>query len=262
MSDETLLVLLEFTGISPGNTFKQAIPDRPKARTLVIDPVKFTSAITYGPLGEIAREIAVQIMSRQVSRVAMTGACVATNLLGPVASYLAEAGAELPVVAAVAPQIVTPEIFGGAAVEILRNLDCQSRQLPEEISGLADNSCPAEVLGQAGNLIRVQLQRYMHNCGLGLLENNELCQELLEKYCGWLSMLLSCMHYGEQYLTAQVTDVFIPEEDAAENGYGTLDCSVRRHTYEISDASALLRDGRLGTDLRQILGEAGWRPDA
>jgi hypothetical protein len=262
MSDETLLVLLEFTGISPRDTLKKAIPDRPNTRTIVIDPVRFTSAMTYGPLGGIASEIAVQIMSRGVGRVAMTGACVATNLLEPVANYLAKTGAEMPVVAAVSPQIVTPEIFRGAAAGILKNLECQSDRFLEKIAGLARNSSPTEALHQASDLLHVQFQRYMDNYGLGLLENKKPCRELFVQYCGWLSMLLSCMHYKEQYPPAWVTDVFAVEGDAAENGYGRADCSVRRHAYEISDASPLLQDDRLATDLRRILGEAGWRSDA
>lgn len=256
MSVDTLLVLLEFTGVSPALTLREAIPDRPEERTLVIDPIRFVPNISYRPLGEIASEITAQIESRGVDRVAMAGACVAGNLLSPVASHLAAAGCQLPVVTAIAPMVITQDEFHREVVKVFRNLDCAADQLPHGVTEAARNPRPEEALTSLSALIEGWLRHYLDDAGYGSLDEDELCQELLQRYGKWLSLLQSCMHYDQQSPTAETIDLFIgkEEQEEARRAWGS---HRNYHIYEGTGNIALLQDPRLKTDLREILGRAG-----
>jgi hypothetical protein len=256
MSVDTLLVLLEFTGVSPSRTLRRAIPDRPMEGTLVIDPISLIPDMSYRPLSETASEIAAQIASRDANRVAMAGACVAANLLRPVASHLAAAGRQLPIITAISPQVVTQDEFQREVVKVFRNLDCATDQLPHGITEAARNPDPEEALTSVSALIESWLRHYLDDAGFGNLDEDELCQELLQRYGKWLSLLQSCMHYDQQSPTAEKIDLLIEKEEAeeAQRAWGT---HANYHIYEMTNNIALLQDPRLETDLREILGRAG-----
>jgi hypothetical protein len=256
MSGDTLLVLLEFTGVSPAQTLRHAIPDRPKERTLVIDPISFIPNTGYQPLSETASEIMARIASRGVDRVAMAGSCVAANLLRPVASHLAAVGCQLPIVSVIAPQVVTQDEFQRAVARVFRNLGCATDQLPYGITEASRSPHPEVVLKNVSELIEGWLRQYFDDAGYGNLEEDELCQELLQRYGRWLSLLQSCMHYAHQSPMAETVDLFIGREDA-EVAQRTWGAQANYHTYEVADNIALLQDPRLKTDLREILGRAG-----
>jgi hypothetical protein len=256
MSVDTLLVLLEFTGVAPDRTLRQAIPDRPKGRTLVIDPINSVPNMSYRPLSETASKIAAQIASRDVNRVAIAGACVAANLLGPVTAHLAAVGCQLPVVTAISPQIITQDEFQKAVVKVFMNLGCAADQLPDGITEAARNSRPEDVLASVSALMEGWLRHYMDDAGFGNLEENELCQELLQRYGKWLSLLQSCMHYDQKSPVPETTDLFIENWDAEEM-QRTWGACANYHIYEMTDNIGLLQDPRLETDLRELLGRAG-----
>jgi hypothetical protein len=256
MSVDTLLVLLEFTGVSPLRTLRQAIPDRPKERTLVIDPIRSVPDLSYRPLGETASEIAAQIASHDVNRVAIAGACVAANLLGPVANQLETFGCQLPVVTAISPQIITQDEFQNAVVKVFMNLGCAADQLPDGITEAVRHPHPEDVLSSVSALMESWLRHYMDDTGLGDLDEDELCQELLQRYGKWLSLLQSCKHYDPQSAAAGTTDLFIEnwDEDEMRRTWGAC---ANYHIYEMTDNVGLLQDPRLETDLRELLGRAG-----
>jgi hypothetical protein len=256
MSVATLLVFLEFTGVSPVRTLRRAIPDRPEEGTLVIDPISFVPNISYRPLGEIASEIAARIESRGADRVALAGACVAANVLSPVASHLAAAGCQLPVITAIAPAVITHDEFHREVVKVFRNLDCAPDQLPHGIAEAERNPRPEEALTSVSALIEGWLRHYLDDAGYGSLDEDELCQELLQRYGKWLSLLQSCMHYDQQSPTAETIDLFVGKEEheEAQRAWGA---HAKYHIYEVTDNITLLQDPRLKTDLHEILGRAG-----
>ena len=111
------------------------------------------------------------------------------------------------------------------------------------------------LLTSVSALIEDWLRHYLDDAGYGNLDEDELCQELLQRYSKWLSLLQSCMHYDQQSPAAETIDLFIEKEGAeeAQRAWGR----ANYHIYEMTDNIALLQDPRLKTDLREILGRAG-----
>jgi hypothetical protein len=248
---EVLLVLLEFTGLGSDYSFARALPDRPRGRTLTVDPLSIE--LDYDTsLPHRAALIADQVLVTGANQVVLAASCSGALLLAPLADALVQSHVDVATVAAVDAGPITREILARTIKRIGDGLGCTAA----DDGGVWGEHQGALTLEAAEWLVQGWMEEYIAREQFSTKIQNIYRKDILGRYMKWINFLFSAcdaVWAGPQC----DAHVFTVRPEADLTGVFGPGARVERRIYAYDGRPGLARRD-LGYDLRKLLAAYRW----